>query len=120
MAFLAGLLVAMGVPHQELWIRRNLSKLGAKVAIGVGGLFDFYSGRIPRAPMWVREIGMEWFYRFSQEPSRLWKRYLIGNNVFLFHVLQSRLAEMSQSRRLLPLGQPSDDSPRLFPAKEWQ
>ncbi len=90
------LLVAMGVPNQELWIKRNLPALGVKVAIGVGGLFDFYSGRIPRAPMWVREIGMEWFYRFSQEPSRLWKRYFVGNNLFLFRVLMARLREKDQ------------------------
>ncbi len=89
-------LVAMGVPNQELWIKRNLPALGVKVAIGVGGLFDFYSGRIPRAPMWVREIGMEWFYRFSQEPSRLWKRYFVGNNLFLFRVLMARLREKDQ------------------------
>lgn len=77
------LLVAMGVPQQELWIQRNLAKTGVKVAIGVGGLFDFYSGRIPRAPEWMREIGLEWAFRLAQEPGRMWKRYLIGNWTFL-------------------------------------
>ncbi len=77
------LLVAFGAPHQELWIRRNLSKLGAKVVIGVGGLLDFFSGRVPRAPLWVRKLGMEWCYRLCQEPKRLWRRYLVGNIVFL-------------------------------------
>ncbi len=77
------LLVAMGVPHQELWIRRNLEKTGVRVAVGVGGLFDFYSGRIPRAPAWMREVGLEWSYRLLQEPGRMWKRYLIGNWTFL-------------------------------------
>jgi N-acetylglucosaminyldiphosphoundecaprenol N-acetyl-beta-D-mannosaminyltransferase len=77
------LLVAMGVPGQELWIRRNLPKTGVRVAIGVGGLFDFYSGRIPRAPVWMREVGLEWTYRLIQEPGRMWKRYLIGNWTFL-------------------------------------
>jgi N-acetylglucosaminyldiphosphoundecaprenol N-acetyl-beta-D-mannosaminyltransferase len=77
-------LVAMGVPQQELWIQRNLPRMGAKVVIGVGGLFDFYSGRIPRAPEWMREIGFEWVYRLLQEPGRMWKRYLIGNWTFLF------------------------------------
>jgi N-acetylglucosaminyldiphosphoundecaprenol N-acetyl-beta-D-mannosaminyltransferase len=85
-------LVAFGVPRQELWILRNLSKLGAKVVIGVGGLFDFYSGRIPRAPRWVRKVGMEWCYRMCREPQRLWRRYLIGNTVFLVRLLQMRLA----------------------------
>jgi N-acetylglucosaminyldiphosphoundecaprenol N-acetyl-beta-D-mannosaminyltransferase len=77
------LLVAFGAPKQELWISQHLAATGAKVALGVGGLFDYYSGRIPRAPLWVREVGMEWVWRLSQEPSRLWKRYLAGNLVFL-------------------------------------
>ena len=58
--------------------------------IGVGGLLDFYSGRIPRAPVWVRELGMEWFYRFVQEPGRMWRRYFVGNLEFLYHVLCER------------------------------
>jgi N-acetylglucosaminyldiphosphoundecaprenol N-acetyl-beta-D-mannosaminyltransferase len=77
------LLVAMGVPSQELWIQRNLRGTGVRVAMGVGGLFDFYSGRIPRAPAWLRELGLEWMYRLLQEPGRMWKRYLIGNWTFL-------------------------------------
>jgi N-acetylglucosaminyldiphosphoundecaprenol N-acetyl-beta-D-mannosaminyltransferase len=82
------LLVAMGVPNQELWIQRNVQQTGVRVAIGVGGLFDFYSGRIPRAPEWMREMGLEWTYRLLQEPGRMWKRYLIGNWTFLArHVL---------------------------------
>jgi N-acetylglucosaminyldiphosphoundecaprenol N-acetyl-beta-D-mannosaminyltransferase len=83
-------LVAFGAPRQELWIRRNLNKLGAKVVIGVGGLLDFFSGRIPRAPRWVRKLGMEWAYRLSQEPKRLWRRYLIGNVVFLARLAKVR------------------------------
>lgn len=79
-------LVAFGAPQQELWIHRHLSELGVKVAIGVGGLFDFYSGRIPRAPRWMRRVGLEWFYRLCQEPSRLWRRYLLGNPLFLLRV----------------------------------
>jgi exopolysaccharide biosynthesis WecB/TagA/CpsF family protein len=77
------LLVAMGAPRQEEWIARNLNSLGCKVAIGVGGLFDFYSGRIPRAPRLIRKVGLEWCFRMWQEPRRLAKRYLIGNPLFL-------------------------------------
>ena len=58
--------------------------------MGVGGLFDFYSGRIPRAPMWMRELGLEWSWRLLQEPGRLWRRYVVGNPLFLFRVLVSR------------------------------
>lgn len=77
------LLVAFGAPKQDLWVAEHLAATGVKLALGVGGLFDYYSGRVPRAPIWVREIGMEWAYRLVQEPKRLWKRYLCGNVVFL-------------------------------------
>ena len=85
------LLVAFGAPRQDVWINQHLGEMGNTVAIGVGGLFDFYSGRLPRAPLWMREIGLEWLYRMLQEPGRLWKRYLIGNLVFLFRVLKEKL-----------------------------
>lgn len=82
------LFVAFGVPKQEKWISAHKEALGVKVAIGVGGLFDFYSGRIPRAPAWMRELGMEWFYRFLQEPRRMWRRYFVGNARFLYRVVR--------------------------------
>lgn len=77
------LLVAFGAPRQDLWIREQLAQSGARVALGVGGLFDFYSGRIPRAPLWVRELCLEWAFRLYQEPRRMWRRYLGGNVRFL-------------------------------------
>lgn len=83
-------LVALGAPRQDLWIREHLHEMGCSVAIGVGGLFDYYSGRVRRAPRWVRELCLEWLFRFSQEPSRLWRRYWIGNGVFLVRVLAQR------------------------------
>jgi N-acetylglucosaminyldiphosphoundecaprenol N-acetyl-beta-D-mannosaminyltransferase len=85
------LLVALGAPRQEKWIAAHKDQLGAKVCIGVGGLLDFYSGRIPRAPVWIRELGMEWVYRFWQEPRRMWRRYFVGNAVFLYRLLGERL-----------------------------
>ena len=84
------LLVAMGSPIQEQFISRNADRLGAKVSIGVGGLFDFYSGRIRRAPRWMRDSGLEWVYRLIQEPGRMWKRYLVGNFVFLAYTLAEK------------------------------
>jgi N-acetylglucosaminyldiphosphoundecaprenol N-acetyl-beta-D-mannosaminyltransferase len=54
--------------------------------IGVGGLFDFYSGNIRRAPIWMRELGMEWFFRFLMEPRKRFKRYFLGNPLFLWRV----------------------------------
>ncbi len=86
------LLIAFGAPKQELFIRDHLRETGVKVAIGVGGLFDFYSGRIPRAPAWLREMGGEWLYRFIQEPRRMWRRYFVGNVIFLYRVFQFRAA----------------------------
>jgi len=84
------LLVAFGAPRQDMWIREHLANTGVKVAMGVGGLFDFYSGRIPRAPVWMREVGAEWLYRFYQEPGRMWRRYFVGNAVFLWRVVRAR------------------------------
>jgi N-acetylglucosaminyldiphosphoundecaprenol N-acetyl-beta-D-mannosaminyltransferase len=85
------LFVAFGVPAQEKWIRAHLAETRARVALGVGGLFDFYSGRIPRAPAWMRKMGMEWLYRFYREPGRLWKRYFVGNFVFMFRAFRERV-----------------------------
>ena len=84
------LLVAMGAPRQEIWIHDHAADCGVRVAMGVGGLFDFYAGRIPRAPGWLREIGGEWLYRLYQEPGRMWRRYLVGNFTFLTAVLMQR------------------------------
>ena len=83
------LLVAFGAPGQELWLKDHLEETGARVGIGVGGLFDFYSGRIPRAPQWMREAGLEWVYRFIQEPRRLFWRYGPGNVEFLSRAIAS-------------------------------
>ncbi len=84
-------LVARGVPMQDVFIDRHLHQLGVKVAIGVGGLFDFVSGRINRAPTWMRDSGLEWIYRLLQEPSRMWRRYLLGNFTFLGRILMQRM-----------------------------
>ncbi|WOT06333.1 WecB/TagA/CpsF family glycosyltransferase [Shewanella youngdeokensis] len=80
------LLVAMGAPLQDQWLEDNKQQLNCQVGIGVGGLFDFYSNRIKRAPLWLRQMGMEWTYRLLQEPARMWKRYIIGNPAFLMRV----------------------------------
>lgn len=84
------LLVAKGVPHQEKWIDRHAPHLDVPVIIGVGALFDFYSGSIPRAPMLVRRMRMEWAFRLLREPRRLAGRYLKGNPLFLARVIRAR------------------------------
>jgi len=82
------LLVAFGAPRQELWLEQWRDRLAPPVCMGVGGLFDFYSGRIARAPAWMREMGLEWVFRLLQEPGRMWRRYVIGNPLFLYRVWQ--------------------------------
>ncbi len=76
-------LVGMGVPLQEKWIDRVRDRLTARVAMGVGGLFDYYSGSIPRAPQVFRAVGCEWMWRLAQEPRRLFVRYVLGNPMFI-------------------------------------
>ena len=90
------LLVAMGVPRQELWIERNLDERHCTVPVGVGALLDFLSGNIPRAPKWVRDLRLEWLFRLLNEPSRLWRRYILGNPVFLWRVFMQKLRQRGQ------------------------
>jgi len=83
-------LVGMGSPRQELWAREYLSGAARAVILTVGGLFDFYSGRMPRAPIAWRELGLEWVYRLVQEPRRMARRYILGNPLFLLRVLSQK------------------------------
>ena len=95
-------LVAMGNPAQEKWIARHGDQIPA-VVVAVGALFDFWAQAVPRAPDWVRSIRSEWVFRLMQEPGRLWRRYLIGNFVFLGHTVAQWVsgarAEMFERRR---------------------
>ena len=77
------LLVALGVPLQELWIERNFAALKPRACLSVGGLFDFLAGNVSRAPNWVRKARSEWVWRLLMEPRRMAKRYLLGNLSFL-------------------------------------
>lgn len=84
------LFVAMGTPKKEYWIRDNLMRLMVPVCMGVGGSFDVIAGALKRAPGWMQRIGLEWFFRFLNEPRRMWKRYLIGNTLFMWLVLREK------------------------------
>lgn len=104
------LLVATGVPHQDVWIRHWSSRLKPNLVMGVGGLFDYYSGRIPRAPLWVRKVGSEWVWRLLQEPFRMAGRYLLGNPLFIgfsvlnaleTHAARRGINQFSVSKRIL-------------------
>ncbi|MGE4301047.1 MAG: WecB/TagA/CpsF family glycosyltransferase [Victivallaceae bacterium] len=72
------LFVCLGNPKQELWSAKYACKLNVPVIIGVGGTFNFISGNVRRAPMWMQKSGLEWIYRIIQEPRRLLKRYMAG------------------------------------------
>lgn len=96
------LLVAIGVPAQELWIARNRHRLATPVVLGVGGLFDYYSGRIPRAPVALRRAGLEWAWRLAVEPRRLARRYLLGNLEFMIRLAWIRLMAPAELRPAQP------------------
>jgi exopolysaccharide biosynthesis WecB/TagA/CpsF family protein len=84
------LLVAMGVPRQEMFMANNLTAEHCTLAFGVGALFDFMAGAVPRAPLIVQKLRFEWLYRLAQEPGRLWYRYIVGNPLFLLRVMRAK------------------------------
>jgi N-acetylglucosaminyldiphosphoundecaprenol N-acetyl-beta-D-mannosaminyltransferase len=75
--------VGIGVPKQEKWMAAFRSQLDAPVLIGVGAAFDFHAGLVPQAPPWLQNAGLEWAYRLTKEPRRLWRRYLRYNPWFV-------------------------------------
>jgi N-acetylglucosaminyldiphosphoundecaprenol N-acetyl-beta-D-mannosaminyltransferase len=75
--------VGTGQPRQEQWMARMRARLQAPLLVGVGAAFDFHAGLVPQAPAWMQRNGLEWAYRFSREPRRLWRRYLLGNPRFV-------------------------------------
>jgi exopolysaccharide biosynthesis WecB/TagA/CpsF family protein len=88
------LLVGMGNPQQEIWLNRSLDKSGARLGVGVGAFFDFQAGVVERAPDWMNRAGLEWLYRLFKEPGRMWRRYIVGNPLFVLRVARQRVAGM--------------------------
>ena len=85
------LFVAISSPTKENFLYENKELLNkVNFVMGVGGSFDVVAGVVKRAPLWMQKAGLEWFYRFSQEPKRMWKRYLIGNTKFILLVLKEK------------------------------
>ncbi|ADB31809.1 glycosyl transferase, WecB/TagA/CpsF family [Kribbella flavida DSM 17836] len=70
--------VGLGAPKQERWMAEHRDRLDAAILIGVGAAFDFHTGRLDRAPVWMQKSGLEWSYRLYKEPRRLWRRYVLG------------------------------------------
>ncbi len=93
------LMVCFGMPLQELWLKNNWERLSVNIALPLGGMFEYFSGNfwqgdIRRGPPIMRNNGFEWLARLIIEPRRLWRRYIIGNPLFLLRVLRQRLNEI--------------------------
>jgi len=88
------LFVGFGTPLQEKWLDHYSELLDVPVIWAVGALVDFVAGNKPRAPQWMLDHGLEWLYRLWSEPQRLWKRYIVGNPLFLWRVLMQRFGKL--------------------------
>lgn len=84
--------VGLSTPKQERWMYEHRSKVCVPVLVGVGAAFDLNSGRSRQAPRWMREHGLEWFFRLMQEPRRLWRRYLVYGSEFVWNVILELLS----------------------------
>jgi len=87
--------VGLGSPKQDFWMQWHRPLLDAPVIVGAGAAFDFCSGVKPQAPRWMQNGGLEWFFRLCSEPKRLWKRYLIGNSLFLIYLIKDSFKKAS-------------------------
>ena len=86
------LFVAITSPKKEIFLNKYKEELKSiNLIMGVGGSFDVVSGKIKRAPVYMQKIGLEWLYRFLQEPKRMWKRYLVGNIQFIYLVIKNKV-----------------------------
>lgn len=90
--------VAFSSPKKEYWIHKYLDKLNIPFVMGVGGSFDIVAGKTTRAPRWLQKIGMEWLYRFIQEPRRMWRRYIIGNAEFIAYTYKCKFTKGKTSQ----------------------
>lgn len=91
-------MVAMGNPLQERWLAQNLRATGCQLGVGVGAFFDFSAERVRRAPAWMNRFGVEWLWRLALEPGRLWRRYVVGNPVFLWRVAREAFGRSKDAR----------------------
>ncbi|MEA5497397.1 WecB/TagA/CpsF family glycosyltransferase [Limnoraphis robusta Tam1] len=109
------LAVGLGAPKQEKWIVKHKHKLkNIKVFLAIGASIDFEAGEKPRSPEWMSELGIEWFYRLSCEPKRLWKRYLVDDLPFVWLVIKQRLnLYRAPQFSLLPSATPTWQMPLL-------
>ena len=91
--------VGTGQPKQEKWMLRMRPRLSAPMLVGVGAAFDFHAGLVPQAPAWMQRNGLEWVYRLSREPRRLWRRYARYNPLFVAYFARQYLRHLRAARR---------------------
>jgi N-acetylglucosaminyldiphosphoundecaprenol N-acetyl-beta-D-mannosaminyltransferase len=89
------LFVAISSPKKEIFLNKYKDLIQVPFIMGVGGSFDVVSGLVKRAPIWMQKYGLEWLYRFYQEPRRMWRRYLIGNTQFIFLILKEKFRSLA-------------------------
>jgi N-acetylglucosaminyldiphosphoundecaprenol N-acetyl-beta-D-mannosaminyltransferase len=111
------LLVGLGNPKQELWFNRNRFKLQVPVTIGVGGTFEFITGTVKRAPRWMMKTNLEWLFRITQDPARLWRRYATG--MIKLGVLTAPLIYYRAKESLLYRRKVGIEAPKIFWQSVW-
>lgn len=95
------LLVAFSSPKKEYWLSENMANINIPFCMGVGGSFDVVAGITKRAPLWMQNIGLEWFYRFIQEPRRMWKRYIVGNCKFIELTINEKIKNSKKTNKIV-------------------
>jgi N-acetylglucosaminyldiphosphoundecaprenol N-acetyl-beta-D-mannosaminyltransferase len=85
------LFVAISSPTKEIFLNTYKDIINTPFIMGVGGSFDVVAGKVSRAPLWMQNAGLEWFYRFLQEPRRMWKRYLVTNSLFIYYMVKEKV-----------------------------
>ena len=84
--------IGMTAPKQEKWTYSHWNELNIHCHVGtIGAVFDFFAGTVERAPIWWQRHGLEWLYRLLKEPKRMWRRYIIGNTLFLWNMLKEKV-----------------------------
>lgn len=83
--------IGMTAPKQEKWTYSHWNELNIHCHVGtIGAVFDFFAGTVERAPVWWQQHSLEWLYRLIKEPKRMWRRYIIGNSVFIYHIMREK------------------------------
>lgn len=93
------LFVAISSPTKEIFLNNYKDIINTPFVMGVGGSFDVVAGKVKRAPLWMQKYGLEWFYRFLQEPRRMWKRYLVTNSLFIWYVMKEKFMQLLKRKQ---------------------